>query len=820
MPALSTSLPWTDQQRDVCIQRGCHQSATLHAEFLRDEMAGFIEDRFFIVLPYDIIRHAEQLMLTPCAVKEERERKPRLLCDHSWNWGWPSINEATIPHAPPEAMQFGGALPRILYLIRHANPRFGPLRLSKQDIKDGFYRLFLRVLDCLRMALILPRYEGEPQLIAVPMACTMGWVQSPPTFCTMSETICDLTNHAFEKSPYEADAHRLEPHATPADDLDRSNTPRPRDQDHAGADLSLALPHDMLANEEDEAVPPSNCALSKPAGATDVFMDDFIQLGQGGVQRMLCLRRHLFHCIDQVLARPEVSAHPRNEAVSLKKLQKGDGSWATRKTILGWELDTLRQTIELPAHRKLELASIFADLATAKRVSHKRWQRILGKLRFVSVAIPGSAGLFSALQMALNQSNGHRIRIGARLRQHIDAFSRLAASLRTRPTYLAEIVPQEPTLLGATDAAKAGMGGIYYDCTGQAYLWRLPFPDDIQRRLVSEANPSGSITNSDLEQAGLLAQVSIMADNHHVRYATLVNMSDNTPAVSRIGKGAVSSDGAAAYLCDYASQHQRLHRYCHRSHYLPGDVNVMADDASRLQHLSDSAFLAHFEQEYPQPAPWRLLTLSPENASQLISALLCRSPRAQPAPKTDVPKTTRSATGPSSAPNKGTPLPSVSCAARKIASPDSSSSACATGSKDAPVTLSELAQWIKPYWPWARGYPTWASQIPDSSPQEGSIPYSLLSSRHSETKTHQPAAPTPPTSPSSEGSLTPSTLLTLSGAASTPTSSTSSSSPSSGCSDLPSTWSQPSLKPELKPSNSPTSPSPSEEPSTTLLRHL
>ena len=227
VPAETTSKPWTDQQKDECIRRGCHRSATEHSEFLREEMADFIENRFWMVLPYELIRHLEQLMMSPSAVKEERERKPRLLCDHSWDWGWPSVNESTIAHAPPEAMQFGGALARVLRLVRHANPKFGPVRAAKHDLKDGFYRLFLRALDCLRMAVLLPKYPGEPQLIGIPMACTMGWVQSPPTFCTMSETVCDLANERFTRSPNRAEPHRLEPEAARSDDLSPSDVPRP-----------------------------------------------------------------------------------------------------------------------------------------------------------------------------------------------------------------------------------------------------------------------------------------------------------------------------------------------------------------------------------------------------------------------------------------------------------------------------------------------------------------------------------------------------------------------------------------------------------------
>ena len=84
----------------------------------------------------------------------------------------------------------------------------------------------------------------------------------------------------------------------------------------------------------------------------------------------------------------------------MKKLLSGDSSWGTRKLILGWIIDSVRQTIELPPHSKEMLLEIFQSLKGAHRVSSKKWRSILGKLRFVSLAIPGSAGLFSALQWA------------------------------------------------------------------------------------------------------------------------------------------------------------------------------------------------------------------------------------------------------------------------------------------------------------------------------------------------------------------------------------------------------------------------------------
>lgn len=824
VPAEMNTPDWTDAQRDEAAQRGCHHSATEHAEFLRDEMAEFIESRFFAVLPYSKVRQLQELRLSPAAVKDERDRKPRLLCDHSWPWPEvPSVNESTEPHAPAEAMQFGGTLPRILKKVRHANPKYGPPRLCKHDIKDGFYRMFLQARACLRLAILLPRYDGEEQLVAIPMSTTMGWEQSPPSFSVMSETTCDLANAAFAESPKTCPPHRLSPAASVEDDLSASWEPRPREPDDEAADSAMAQVPGVrpLPPELPHSAPPSNRPLTKPLGDNDVFVDDFIQIAQGGPRRMNALRNHLLHAIDQVLATPDVSPRKRNEAVSMKKLLKGDGSWATRKLILGWIIDTVRQTIELPPHRKLMLAELFTELANTSRVSNRRYQQILGKLRFVSTAIPGSAGLFCALQLALKKAGDNRVRITRKLRHHIDTFASLAASLCHRPTHLAEIVPQEPSLLGATDSAKAGMGGVYFDSMGNSYVWRLPYPQDVRDSLISVDNPNGVHTNSDGEHAAICMQAALMATTHDIRYATIATGTDNTPALSRLTKGAVSSEGPAALLCAFQCEHQRTHRYCHTGFFINGVSNVMADDASRLQSLTDTAFLAHFNQSYAQERSWVLLHPPEHVASNLISALRSSSPEGPLPPSTGNPLPPSSTNGQSSVSSTAPNHPCVALPATS-SSTSSSCSSCATESTVKPVNLSGLIQWPKPSRQWARGSPTWVNRILPSKLTDptGSIPYWLLSSKACVTKTPPRGGRTPSASSSSGASATPSTPTTTSLAPSTSTSSTSSWSPSTFSSARPNTFAPPTAKPALKPFGSTTSPSPWVVTATSASRHL
>ena len=814
VPVNSSSPPWTSEQKDECIRRGCHPSANLHAAFLRDEFSDFIENKFWAVLPYELVKDLD-IMFSPSAVKDERDRRPRLLCDHSWPWKWISVNESTIPHAPPEAMQFGGALPRLLYLGRHANPKFGVVQTNKNDVKDGFYRMYLAPKDCLKLAVLLPRYEDEPPLVGIPMACTMGWTESPPTFSAMSETICDLANHRFAKDPLNAPSHRLSAECQAQDQIWRCESePPPRE---AEASVAEALLSDVpgitpMDPEPDHKAPPSNRCLQRPLNHTDVFVDDFIQLGQGGQRRLNSQRDHLLHAIDEVLDQPRPGETHRNEAASLKKIRQGDAGWCPRKVILGWILDFHRQTIELTPHRKTLLAQIFRQLASAKRVSEKKWRQILGQLRFVAQAIPGSAGLFCALQVALNRVSDGRIRINASLRQHISAFASLAASLGRRPTHFAEIVEQDPSTLGCTDAAKPGMGGIFYDAFDNCYVWRLPFPADIQARLVSTDNPTGDLTNSDLEHAALQGQITLQVASGNYMYGTHMNGTDNTPALSRINKGAISSDGAGAHLCNFACTHQRQHRYCHVGFFIPGEANVMADDASRLQHLTDREFLSHFEQHYPQSTPWQLLHLTSETEQCLISVLRSKSLPRPLQLSTGTNKALSSPSGGTFAGPSATMLPSVLSRHKRTSSATSSSSATGTANaKDPPVTLSKLIPLARPAARWARGSPTWVDSIPARRLMDKTqtIHYSKISSKPSAVTTNPPPEHTRSTSPSSKPCQRPWTSRTPCGEPSTATPTCSPSSPTTGSCDLRNTASPEKRTHARKPSASKTCSSPS-----------
>ena len=211
-PCVQSDEDWSLELLDERMAHGCHRSANEHRDFIRGEMADFVDAGFYAVLPYSKVRHLPGLRLSPLGIKEERDRRARLVVDHTWFL----VNKHTLEYTTKEAMQFGGALYRVLYQIYHADPKYGTTYLAKYDVKDGFYRVMIRPEHALAMTVILPTYEGEEPMVAVPLVLTMGWINSPPTFCAVTETACDIANDRMYRRY--APIHRLEHLAATHDD--------------------------------------------------------------------------------------------------------------------------------------------------------------------------------------------------------------------------------------------------------------------------------------------------------------------------------------------------------------------------------------------------------------------------------------------------------------------------------------------------------------------------------------------------------------------------------------------------------------------------
>lgn len=624
-----TTAPWPIARRDWASARGPHPSTDEYHEFVAEEMTDFCQQGYWLILPYHTVRTWDNLRLSPLGVVPQRERRPRLIVDYTFS----GVNADTLRVAPAEAMQFGRTLQRVITQVVHSNPRFGPPKLAKLDIADGFYRVALNVNDIPKLAVALPPAPDGTPLVALPLALPMGWVESPPYFTSLTETACDLVNAAVKGRIVPKPLHRLEtlsqtPPAAGAQQLAR------HDQGvlpYGWGETNSTLIHHArptsaapapLATADDVHVAPA------PLATADVYVDDFILVAQTKRWQARLMREAL-HAIDTIL-RPLQSHDPptRKEPVSVKKLRQGDAHWSHQKQILGWIIDTVDGTLTLPPHRLQRFLELLDSVTpNTKRMATKRWHQILGELRSMALGLPGARGLFSALQEALQRRDGrHRIRLTRHVFAAIEDFRHIATSLAQRPTRLRELVPVSPSDVGACDACRLGMGGVWFDlldASTHPIIWRAAFPPAIQGALTTFDNPRGTLSIGDLELAGTLAHQEVLASTRHTAERTIWLGSDNTAAVAWATKGSVTSNAARAYLLRLSALQQRHYRYHPRYYHVPGQVNAMADAASRRWDLTDTQLLSHFNLTYPQPKSWTLRSPPPTLLSSLMCALRC-----------------------------------------------------------------------------------------------------------------------------------------------------------------------------------------------------
>ena len=144
-------------------------------------------------------------------------------------------------------------------------------------MSDGFYRIRLSASGSLKLGVILPRFPGQPQLVALPLVLPMGWTESPPWFCAFTETIADLTNIDLKQNK-RVPPHHLEEAAGVTDFAVRDET----------AERPIPRSHQPLTYQ-------------RPLKRMEVFIDDFLGMGQDHPSNPLRNQRAvLSHNIDKV----------------------------------------------------------------------------------------------------------------------------------------------------------------------------------------------------------------------------------------------------------------------------------------------------------------------------------------------------------------------------------------------------------------------------------------------------------------------------------------------------------------------------------------
>ena len=216
-----TGQPWTIPQMQAAIDRGPHKSTLLEdaRTQLRAEVMEKITKGQAKLVQWDDIKHdpPPQLKISPVAMIPHKSRSYRAILDLSFPVKLqdgtivPSVNEATTKTAPRGAInQIGHSLQRIIHAFA-ATDDDSKIFMAKWDIKDGFWRLNCQTGEEWNFAYVLPPLSNEPTQLVIPTSLQMGWIESPPYFCTASETARDVANQYAQLPLGQLDDHKFLP---------------------------------------------------------------------------------------------------------------------------------------------------------------------------------------------------------------------------------------------------------------------------------------------------------------------------------------------------------------------------------------------------------------------------------------------------------------------------------------------------------------------------------------------------------------------------------------------------------------------------------
>jgi hypothetical protein len=594
------------------LKRGPHISACAPEarKCLLQETKDKIDGGYARIVQWQNIKNniPPNLKISPIAMIPHKSRNFRAILDLSFQMRikgkkMPSVNNATIIKAPQKSMaELGNVLKRIVFAMSNNYNLQNPFVFSKCDIKDGFWRMVTSHSDAWNFCYVLPAKTKKTPLddieIVVPHSLQMGWCESPPFFCAATETGRDIIQTMLEQYQ-NIPAHPMEHY------------------------LMNGAPSPSSTNTTEHTT----------TNLVEVFVDDFIGITNNIQQNhLLQFSRALLHGVHCVFPPPSVSGHKGQDPLSEKKMKQGDGQWHHVKEILGWDFDGLHYTISLPQSKAKKIEALLKGIIKRDASSLKRYQEMAGKLQHATFGIPSGKGLFSPIYNAM-KGDPESIHINDSLRQTLKDWVVLLRRIASRPTSVLELTPGPPAFIGYVDASGFGAGGVWISGTEfiQPTVWRLSFPEDIEKRLVSTSNPDGDITNSDLEMAGVLLQWLVLEQiaTTSLEHKHIGIFSDNTPTVAWATRLHSSKSKIAGHLLRALAVRQHAHRASPLlTISIAGEENDMADVASRsFRHKSftnsNQPFAKIFNSLFPldQQRCWTECHLTEKLSSRVTSCL-------------------------------------------------------------------------------------------------------------------------------------------------------------------------------------------------------
>jgi hypothetical protein len=309
--------------------------------------------------------------------------------------------------------------------------------------------------------------------------------------------------------------------------------------------------------------------------------------------------------------------------------------------MLGFTFDGEAKTMQLEEpKREFLLAILHKWIRGAKRknghVPFTEFESVIAKVRHAFMSIPAGQGLLSPCNKLLRKRPPvvwlHR---NKKLQVAVQDCRTLLREATKHPTKCYELVMGEPDFVGVKDASMEGVGGFIVGNTKECIptVFRMQWPDDIKREVAKTmSKEGGTITNSDLEMAGLFLLWLVMEDVCDIQPGAHVAIfSDNSPTVNWVRRMAARGSLVADQLLRaLALRMKEKHVSPLTPIHIKGKKNEMTDIPSRSfgsvpkwHCKSDQDLLTLYNLYFPLPDQntWTIYRPSREIESRVISVL-------------------------------------------------------------------------------------------------------------------------------------------------------------------------------------------------------
>ena len=333
-------------------------------------------------------------------------------------------------------------------------------------------------------------------------------------------------------------------------------------------------------------------------------------------------------------------ADDSNDSISERKLKQQEGQFSTQKTLLGFDFNGTAKTMWLEEAKRKKLLTVLKGWIRAGErgtagIPLKEFESVTHKLRHAFTCIPAGVGLLAPCNRILQAKPSivylHR---NKHLLMSIKGCQTLLRESTREPTRCRELTIGWPDYVGIIDASSHGVGGVVVGelsgCVPTVFRWQ--WPEDIRQQLVSFENPGGTISNSDLEMAGLLLLwLVIECISGPLAEKRIALFGDNSPSIGWVARLGSRCSRIGENLIQALALRLKSQRACPLTPiHIAGERNAIGDVPSRSfgsnpawRCDTDNDLLTLFNSLFPLPdqSSWTVYRLNCELVMHVISVL-------------------------------------------------------------------------------------------------------------------------------------------------------------------------------------------------------